>query len=113
MGDDHDATLPQALVLRKEKHPDTRRRQMTEKPKACLVGGAVRDRLLGRPVRDWVVVGKTPENMAGRGFGPVGKDSPAFFHPETREEYALARTERKAAPGYRGFAIHGRKRRAG
>jgi len=69
------------------------------------VGGAVRDELLGRPVadRDWVVVGATPETMLASGFKPVGKDFPVFLHPETREEYALARTERKHGRGYRGF----------
>jgi tRNA nucleotidyltransferase (CCA-adding enzyme) len=73
-----------------------------------MVGGAVRDRLLGLPVqdRDWVVVGATPEQMAGRGFVPVGKDFPVFLHPETHEEYALARTERKQGRGYRGFVVH-------
>ena len=72
------------------------------------VGGAVRDSLLGLPVKDqdWVVVGATPEQMTARGFRPVGKDFPVFLHPETHEEYALARTERKTAPGYHGFAIH-------
>ena len=72
------------------------------------VGGAVRDELLGLPVqdRDYVVVGATPEAMVERGFRPVGKDFPVFLHPETQEEYALARTERKTAPGYKGFAIH-------
>ena len=72
------------------------------------VGGAVRDRLLGRPVsdRDWVVVGATPQEMLDRGFQPVGKDFPVFLHPQTHEEYALARTERKTAPGYHGFSIH-------
>jgi tRNA nucleotidyltransferase (CCA-adding enzyme) len=76
--------------------------------KKFLVGGAVRDRLLGRPVKehDWVVVGETPESMIAQGFRPVGKDFPVFLHPETHEEYALARTERKTAPGYRGFAVH-------
>ena len=76
--------------------------------KIYCVGGAVRDRLLGLPVqdRDWVVVGSTPEDMAARGFQPVGKDFPVFLHPETHEEYALARTERKTAPGYKGFVIH-------
>jgi tRNA nucleotidyltransferase (CCA-adding enzyme) len=70
-----------------------------------LVGGAVRDGLLGRPVaeRDWVVVGATPADLEARGFLPVGKDFPVFLHPQTREEYALARLERKVAPGYRGF----------
>ncbi|MET3497560.1 multifunctional CCA addition/repair protein [Variovorax boronicumulans] len=73
-----------------------------------LVGGALRDRLLGRPVsdRDWLVVGATPEDMTRRGYLPVGRDFPVFLHPSTREEYALARTERKSAPGYRGFTIH-------
>lgn len=73
-----------------------------------LVGGAVRDRLLGYPVkeRDWVVVGETPESMIKLGFRPVGKDFPVFLHPETHEEYALARTERKTAPGYKGFVVH-------
>lgn len=78
-----------------------------------LVGGAVRDALLARDTtaaahvdRDWVVVGATPEAMAEQGFLPVGKDFPVFLHPQTREEYALARTERKTAPGYHGFAFH-------
>ena len=76
--------------------------------KIYLVGGALRDRLLGLPVsdRDWLVVGATPEEMAQRGYLPVGRDFPVFLHPQTREEYALARTERKSAPGYRGFTIH-------
>jgi tRNA nucleotidyltransferase (CCA-adding enzyme) len=78
-----------------------------------LVGGAVRDALLAGPVgpsahvdRDWVVVGATPEAMVDQGFLPVGRDFPVFLHPTTREEYALARTERKTAPGYHGFAFH-------
>ncbi len=73
-----------------------------------IVGGAVRDGLLGIPVqdRDWVVVGATPEQMLAQGFRPVGKDFPVFLHPDTHEEYALARTERKTAPGYRGFVFH-------
>ncbi|WP_296491780.1 multifunctional CCA addition/repair protein [Rhodoferax sp.] len=73
-----------------------------------LVGGAVRDALLGWPVtdRDWVVVGATPEHMLAQGFLPVGKDFPVFLHPQTHDEYALARTERKTAPGYHGFSIH-------
>jgi tRNA nucleotidyltransferase (CCA-adding enzyme) len=73
-----------------------------------LVGGAVRDALLGLPVqdRDWVVVGSTPEAMLAAGFVAVGRDFPVFLHPHTHEEYALARTERKTAPGYRGFAVH-------
>ncbi|MEJ5270399.1 MAG: multifunctional CCA addition/repair protein [Hydrogenophilus sp.] len=73
-----------------------------------LVGGAVRDALLGLPVhdRDWVVVGATPEALAARGFRPVGKDFPVFLHPKTGEEYALARTERKSGRGYKGFTCH-------
>lgn len=72
------------------------------------MGGAVRDELLGLPVkdRDWVVVGATPEQMAALGFKPVGKDFPVFLHPSTHEEYALARTERKSGRGYKGFTIH-------
>jgi tRNA nucleotidyltransferase (CCA-adding enzyme) len=70
-----------------------------------LVGGAVRDRLLGLPVRerDWVVVGARPQELERQGYVPVGKEFPVFLHPETREEYALARVERKVAPGYKGF----------
>ena len=70
-----------------------------------LVGGAVRDRLLERPVkeRDWVVVGASPEELERQGFLPVGREFPVFLHPQTHEEYALARLERKVAPGYRGF----------
>ncbi len=73
-----------------------------------LVGGAVRDALLERPVkeRDWVVVGATPADMERRGFRPVGKDFPVFLHPRSHEEYALARTERKTARGYHGFSFH-------
>jgi tRNA nucleotidyltransferase (CCA-adding enzyme) len=73
-----------------------------------LVGGAVRDRLLGLPHedRDYVVVGATPQEMIAQGFRQVGKDFPVFLHPQTKEEYALARTERKTAPGYRGFVVH-------
>lgn len=76
--------------------------------KIFLVGGAVRDQLLHFPFteRDWVVVGSTPEEMARRGFRAVGNDFPVFLHPETNEEYALARTERKTAPGYKGFTFH-------
>ncbi|MDD2713330.1 MAG: multifunctional CCA addition/repair protein [Simplicispira sp.] len=75
--------------------------------KIYMVGGAVRDRLLGRPVtdRDWVVVGATPEQMLEQGYLPVGRDFPVFLHPKTREEYALARTERKSGRGYRGFVV--------
>jgi len=76
--------------------------------KTFLVGGAIRDALLGRPGsdRDWVVVGSTPAQMEALGYLPVGRDFPVFLHPDTREEYALARTERKSAPGYRGFVVH-------
>ena len=76
--------------------------------KTYMVGGAVRDALLGFPVkdRDYVVVGATPQQLREQGFVPVGKDFPVFLHPTTHEEYALARTERKTAPGYAGFAFH-------
>ena len=76
--------------------------------KTYVVGGAVRDELLGLPVqdRDHVVVGADPAEMARQGFRPVGADFPVFLHPETHEEYALARTERKTGPGYRGFSFH-------
>src|SRR3954469_20163312 len=72
------------------------------------VGGAVRDELLGLPVkdRDYVVVGATPEEMERLGFKPVGRDFPVFLHPKTHEEYALARTERKSGRGYKGFTVH-------
>ena len=73
-----------------------------------IVGGAVRDELLGLPVqdRDYVVVGATPDEMVQLGYKPVGKDFPVFLHPATHEEYALARTERKTARGYKGFQVH-------
>ena len=76
--------------------------------KTYVVGGAVRDELLGRPVRekDHVVVGATPEEMVALGFRPVGKDFPVFLHPSTHEEYALARTERKSGRGYKGFTVY-------
>ncbi|MFI2811822.1 MULTISPECIES: multifunctional CCA addition/repair protein [Microbulbifer] len=76
--------------------------------KIYLVGGAVRDRLLERPVheRDWVVVGATEDDMRAQGFTPVGRDFPVFLHPDTSEEYALARTERKSGHGYGGFTVH-------
>ncbi len=76
--------------------------------KSYLVGGCVRDQQLGLPVtdRDWVVVGASERDMLALGYRPVGKDFPVFLHPETHEEYALARTERKTAPGYRGFVVH-------
>ncbi len=76
--------------------------------KIYLVGGAVRDKLLGLPVRDrdHVVVGGTPDEMVAQGFKPVGADFPVFLHPVTKEEYALARTERKSGHGYKGFKVH-------
>jgi tRNA nucleotidyltransferase (CCA-adding enzyme) len=76
--------------------------------KAFVVGGSVRDELLGLPVadRDWVVVGATPEDMVRLGYRPVGKDFPVFLHPRTHEEYALARTERKSGRGYKGFTVY-------
>ncbi len=76
--------------------------------KIYLVGGAVRDALMGLsgPDRDWVVVGGTPEALVAQGYQPVGKDFPVFLHPSTHEEYALARTERKTARGYRGFSVY-------
>jgi len=79
----------------------------TARMQIYMVGGAVRDRLLGRPVNDhdWVVVGATPQQMLELGYLAVGRDFPVFLHPETREEYALARTERKSGRGYRGFVV--------
>jgi len=76
--------------------------------KIYLVGGAVRDELLKRPIkeRDWVVIGSTPSEMRKKGFKPVGKDFPVFLHPKTHEEYALARTERKISKGYKGFQFY-------
>ncbi|HCM30481.1 MAG TPA: multifunctional CCA tRNA nucleotidyl transferase/2'3'-cyclic phosphodiesterase/2'nucleotidase/phosphatase, partial [Acinetobacter radioresistens] len=73
-----------------------------------LVGGAVRDHLLGHPYqeKDYVVVGATPEQLLAQGFMPVGKDFPVFLHPDTKDEYALARTERKSGQGYHGFEFH-------
>jgi tRNA nucleotidyltransferase (CCA-adding enzyme) len=81
---------------------------MSGSVKTYVVGGAVRDALLGLPVkdRDYVVVGGTPDQMRAQGFLPVGRDFPVFLHPDTHEEYALARTERKTAPGYTGFSFH-------
>ena len=76
--------------------------------KRYLVGGAVRDELLGLPVvdRDWVLVGADVDALIADGYQAVGADFPVFLHPETHEEHALARSERKTAPGYRGFAFH-------
>ncbi|MFQ5545752.1 MAG: multifunctional CCA addition/repair protein, partial [Acidiferrobacterales bacterium] len=76
--------------------------------KIYLVGGAVRDKLLGLEIkdRDYVVVGATPEDMVARGFKPVGADFPVFLHPDTKEEHALARTERKSGHGYKGFIVY-------
>jgi len=72
------------------------------------VGGSVRDELMGLAVHDidYVVVGATAQDMLDEGYRPVGKDFPVFLHPETNEEYALARTERKTGPGYTGFEVH-------
>ncbi len=76
--------------------------------KTYLVGGAVRDALMGLPMcdHDWVVVGATPQELLARGYTQVGRDFPVFLHPKSHEEYALARTERNTAPGYKGFAVH-------
>lgn len=76
--------------------------------KIYLVGGAVRDQLLNIPYheQDWVVVGSSPDELLQRGYTPVGKDFPVFLHPQTKEEFALARTERKTGPGYGGFSFH-------
>ena len=73
-----------------------------------LVGGAVRDKLLGLPVkeRDWVVVGAEAQTLIARGYRQVGRDFPVFLHPDTQEEYALARTERKSGKGHQGFVVH-------
>ena len=78
---------------------------MAEKFHVYLVGGAVRDQLLNLPVkdRDWVIVGATPQDLLNQGYQQVGKDFPVFLHPQNKEEYALARTERKAGKGYTGF----------
>jgi len=88
--------------------PDGHAADPAEGLDAYVVGGAVRDALLGLPAgdRDWVVVGATPEAMAARGFTPVGGDFPVFLHPVTKEEYALARTERKSGRGYKGFTFY-------
>ena len=82
--------------------------RIPDRMKVYAVGGAVRDELLGLPVtdRDYVVVGATPEEMVALGYKPVGRDFPVFLHPATKEEYALARTERKTARGYHGFEFH-------
>jgi len=80
-------------------------RRLPQPVRVYRVGGAVRDELLGLPAGDcdWVVVGANPEMMVASGYTPVGRDFPVFLHPETRDEYALARTERKHGQGYRGF----------
>ena len=77
------------------------------KMKIFLVGGAVRDQLLKLPIkdRDWVVIGATPQDMIQQGYIPVGHDFPVFLHPKTKEEYALARTEKKSGTGYTGFTF--------
>mgnify|MGYP001210049411 CR=1 FL=1 len=76
--------------------------------KIYLVGGAVRDEILGRPNKDqdYVVIGSSAEEMIAMGYIPIGKDFPVFLHPVTKEEYALARTERKIGPGYKGFEFY-------
>ena len=88
--------------------PETAGVAVPEGGQAWIVGGAVRDALLGLPAsdRDWVVVGTTPQAMVAAGFRPVGADFPVFLHPQTGEEYALARTERKSGQGYHGFTFH-------
>jgi tRNA nucleotidyltransferase (CCA-adding enzyme) len=97
-------TFDPALAIHARQTFDTR----MSKIRIYTVGGAVRDELLGRPHadRDYVVVGATPEIMRARGFKPVGRDFPVFLHPQTHEEYALARTERKVGQGYHGFTFH-------
>src|SRR5690606_7494805 len=105
-----------AAVARAPARADRRRRARNRvdtglravRMKVYVVGGAVRDELLGLPVkdRDYVVVGATPEAMTEQGFRPVGKDFPVFLHPRTHEEYALARTERKSGRGYKGFTVY-------
>ncbi len=87
---------------------DTTKREGYHILKIYLVGGAVRDAILGLPIeeKDWVVVGSRPEEMLAQGFLPVGKEFPVFLHPKTKDEYALARTERKTAKGYKGFVFH-------
>lgn len=89
-------------------HTTTVNDPVTQGLQVYIVGGAVRDALLGLPAgdRDWVVVGASPEDMAARGFLPVGGDFPVFLHPQTHEEYALARTERKSGRGYKGFMFY-------
>jgi len=93
-----------------DKHTIYKSSRMVKKIKKRIyqVGGSVRDELLGLPVhdRDWVVVGATPEEMQQEGFIPVGKDFPVFLHPVSKEEYALARTERKSGKGYKGFTVY-------
>ena len=86
----------------------TERKQYSQDMNIFRVGGAVRDRLLGYPHHetDWLVVGSTPDEMIKNGFTQVGRDFPVFLHPESTEEYALARTERKSGPGYHGFVVH-------
>lgn len=88
--------------------PDPTVQALQKQAQVFLVGGAVRDLLLGRPVheRDWVVQGATPDLMLKLGFKPVGADFPVFLHPQTQDEYALARTERKSGKGYTGFVFH-------
>jgi tRNA nucleotidyltransferase (CCA-adding enzyme) len=88
--------------------PDASLNRLGDAAQVYVVGGAVRDELMRLPScdRDWLVVGSTPEAMKAAGFKPVGADFPVFLHPDTQEEYALARTERKSGPGYKGFVFH-------
>lgn len=101
-------TLPSPHPLLPGFQPDAIASKLPDTVKVYVVGGAVRDALLGRPAadRDWVVVGATPEIMVAHGFKPVGADFPVFLHPVSHEEYALARTERKSGHGYKGFVFH-------
>jgi len=100
----HRACGPTGATL----HPGAFRTAAGPAIEVYLVGGAVRDALLGRSVkeRDYVVVGAAPEDLMAQGYRQVGRDFPVFLHPRTKEEYALARTERKTGPGYRGFVVH-------
>ena len=103
--------LPALSLYFSARPPDTDSSTRTEDPDKLniyRVGGAVRDTLLGYPHHetDWVVVGSTPEEMISEGYAQVGRDFPVFLHPDTKEEYALARTERKSGPGYHGFVVH-------
>jgi tRNA nucleotidyltransferase (CCA-adding enzyme) len=101
-------TSPLSAVRLSGFTPDPRFTTLGDAVRVYVVGGAVRDELMGQPCsdRDWLVVGATPQAMKAGGFKPVGADFPVFLHPETQEEYALARTERKSGMGYKGFVFH-------